>query len=300
MARIAVVGSVNLDLVARVPGLPAPGDTVAAAGLRRVPGGKGANQALAAARLGGDVTLVAAVGDDAAAAEALALLRSGGVGLDGVRTVAGAPTGHALITVDDAGETTIVVAAGANAALAVAPGDVAGADAVLTVLEVPDPAVADAVAHATGFVVLNTAPPRPVPPGVLARVDLVVANRAEFAAVPGLDAARAVAVTSGAHGAVLRRGGREVARAQPPAVTAVDGTAAGDAFTAALALALLDGADDEDALRFACTAGALTATRPGAQPSLPTAAEVAALYPAMTRSATGDRPRSAGGPPCPR
>ncbi|MGQ0573121.1 MAG: PfkB family carbohydrate kinase [Pseudonocardia sp.] len=277
--RIVVAGSVNLDLVARVAALPAPGETVAAGELRRVPGGKGANQALAAARLGADVTLVAAVGDDPAAAEALALLRAGGVDLRAVRTAAWTSTGHALITVDGAGETTIVVAAGANAALTVPPGDVAGADAVLTVLEVPDEAVAAAVGHATGFVVLTVAPPRPVPGALLERVDLVVANRAEHAAVPGLDAARAVAVTAGAAGAVLRRGGREVARAQPPPVTAVDGTAAGDAFTAALALALLDGRDDEAALRFACAAGAIAATRSGAQPSLPTADEVAALCP---------------------
>lgn len=279
MPRIVVVGSVNLDLVARVPHLPAPGETVAATGLRRVPGGKGANQALAAARLGADVTLVAAVGADAAAREALALLRAGGVGLDGVRVAAGAPTGHALIGVDDAGETTIVVAAGANAALTVGAGDVAGADAVLTVLEVPDAAVAAAVTRATGFVVLTAAPPRPLPPAVLARADLIVVNRAEYRALVGLPGARAVAVTSGAAGAVLHRGGREVARAEPPRVTAVDGTAAGDAFTAALTVALLDGADDLAALRFACAAGAVAASRPGAQPSLPTTEEVRARCP---------------------
>lgn len=277
MARITVVGSVNLDLVARVPRLPAPGETVAAIGLRRVPGGKGANQALAAARLDADVTLVAAVGDDEAADEALTLLRAGGVGLRGVRTVAGPPTGHALITVDDAGETTIVVAAGANAELTVSATVVADADAVLTVLEVPDDAVATAVAHATGLVVLTTAPPRPLPAAVLSRVDLVVANRAEYAALPELDAARAVAVTAGAAGAVLRRDGREVARAEPPPVTAVDGTAAGDAFTAALTVALLDGADDAAALRFACAAGAAAVTGSGAQPSLPTTNQVRAL-----------------------
>jgi len=269
-----VVGSVNLDLVARVPRLPAPGETLAAAGLRRVPGGKGANQALAARRLGADVTLVAAVGDDPAAAEALALLTRDGVRLDRLRHDADEPTGHALITVDDAGETTIVVVAGANATLSVAPEDVRGADAVLTVLEVPDAAVADAARHATGMVVLNAAPARALDPDLLRRVDLVVVNAGEYAAIDGLDAARAVAVTHGAEGAVLRRGGREVARAAPPPVTVVDGTAAGDAFTAALTVALLDGASDAAALHHACAAGALAVTRPGAQPSLPTAAEL--------------------------
>jgi ribokinase len=105
----------------------------------------------------------------------------------------------------------------------------------------------------------------------------VVVNTSEYAAIDGLDSAGAVAVTSGGAGAVLRRGGREVARAEPPPVTVVDGTAAGDTFTAALAVALLDGASDADALRLACAAGALTVTRPGAQPSLPTAAELAAI-----------------------
>jgi ribokinase len=277
VSRIAVVGSVNLDLVARVPRLPAPGETLAASGLRRVPGGKGANQALAARRLGADVSLVAAVGADGAAGEALALLDHDGVRLDRLRHDPDEPTGHALITVDDTGETTIVVVGGANATLTVAPDDVRGADAVLTVLEIPDRAVAEAARHATGMVVLNAAPARALDPGLLRRVDLVVVNAGEYAAIDGLDAAGAVAVTYGAEGAVLRRGGREVARAAPPPVTVVDGTAAGDTFTAALAVALLDGASDADALHRACAAGALAVTRAGAQPSLPTAAELEAV-----------------------
>jgi ribokinase len=272
---MTVVGSVNLDLVARLPALPAPGESLTASGLSRVPGGKGANQALAAARLGARVRLVAAVGDDSAAAEALALLRASGVHL-AVSTVA-EPTGLALITVDDAGETTIVVAPGANAALTVQPDELAGADAVLTVLEVPDAAVAAAASGARAFFALNAAPAREVPGEVLGRADLVVVNAAEHAAIHGLDAARCVAVTHGAEGATLLRDGVEVAKARPPAVTAVDGTGAGDAFVAALVLAMLSGADDDDALRRACATGALAASRHGAQPSLPTAAEVAEL-----------------------
>lgn len=277
MSRIAVVGSVNLDLVARVPRLPASGETLAATGLARVPGGKGANQALAARRLGADVTLVAAVGDDPAAAEALALLERDGVRLDRLRRDPHEPTGQALITVDDDGETTIVVVAGANATLTVSADDVRAADAVLSVLEIPDAAVTDAVRHATGMVVLNAAPARALDPDLVRRVDLVVVNSAEYSAIEGLDAAGAVAVTYGGDGAVLRRGGREVARAAPPPVTVVDGTAAGDTFTAALAVALLDGASDTEALHRACAAGALAVTRPGAQPSLPTAAELEAV-----------------------
>lgn len=281
VAEVAVIGSVNLDLVARVPRLPVSGETVSATGFARVPGGKGANQALAARRLGTDVRLVAAVGSDALADEALSLLRADGVQLHGVRRVPDAPTGLALIEVDGAGETTIVVVPGANATLEVRRDDVAGADAVLTVLEVPMAAVTAAAEHAApeAFFALNAAPApaadRPVPLAVLRRADLVVVNSAEYAAVgDGIHAARCVAVTRGADGAVLLRGGVEVARASPPPAHAVDGTAAGDAFTAALVVAMLAGIADENALRRACAAGALAASRHGAQPSLPTVAEL--------------------------
>lgn len=280
--RVVVVGSANLDLVARVTRLPAGGDTVRATGFRRVPGGKGANQALAARRLGADVTLVAAVGADDQAGEALALLGADGVDLDRVRRVPDAPTGLALITVDDAGENTIVVVPGANARLTVTAADLAGADAVLCQLEVPVATVAAAAAGAPAGALfcLNTAPAGPVPAAVLDRADLVVANRAEHAEVDGLDRARLVAVTAGAEGAVLLDGGREVARAAPPAVTAVDGTGAGDAFIGALVVGLLAGLDRSAALRRACAAGAAAASRPGAQPALPRPADVDALVPA--------------------
>jgi ribokinase len=272
---VQVVGSVNLDLVARLERLPAAGETLTAHGVTRVPGGKGANQALAAARLGARVRLHAAVGDDPLAGEALALLRDAGVDLTAVTVADGHPTGTAMVQVDDDGETTIVIDTGANAALTVRAGDL-DADVVLTVLEVPDEAVATAMA-APGFTVLNAAPARAVPGDVLAGVDLLCVNATEhgvLAAHADLDGVAAVAVTHGAAGAELRRRGRLVARAEPPPVDAVDGTAAGDAFTAALALALATGLDDDAALRRACRAGALAATRSGAQPSLPTRAEV--------------------------
>ncbi len=268
---IVVVGSVNLDLVALLPRLPTPGETVAAHRVTRLPGGKGANQALAARRLGASVRLVAAVGTDETAEQALALLRAEHVDLSRLRTV-DTLTGLALVEVDDAGETTIVVAPGANAELRVRADDLAGADAVLTVLEVPDEAVAAAVEHAPGFVALNAAPARPVPPKVLRGADLVVVNRTErdgLGEVPGL-----LAVTMGAAGAVLLRGGREVARATPPPVRAVDGTGAGDAFCAALVLGLVTGRTEAAALHRACVAGALAASRPGAQAALPWAEEL--------------------------
>ncbi|MGH3695848.1 MAG: ribokinase [Pseudonocardiaceae bacterium] len=271
--NVAVVGSVNLDLVAALPRLPGPGETLTATGLTRVPGGKGANQALALRRCGLPVRLLAAVGTDPDADAALELLRREGVGLDRLQRVA-QPTGLALIAVDSAGETTIVVIPGANAALRVSPDDVVGADAVLTVLEVPDHAVTAAARHTTGLFVLNAAPARPVPEEVLDRADLVVVNRAEYAALPGLRTARAVAVTDGPRGAVLLRNGSRVAAAASPRVNAVDGTGAGDAFVGAAVAGLLHGLPDADLLVRACAAGALAATRPGAQPSLPTAAEI--------------------------
>jgi ribokinase len=271
--QVTVVGSVNLDLVATLPRLPQAGETLTATGLTRVPGGKGANQALALRRLGLAVQLVAAVGTDANAGSALELLRAEGVGLDRLRRVA-EPTGLALIAVDTAGDTTITVVPGANAALQVAAEDVARADAVLTVLEVPDHAVTAAARHTRGLFVLNAAPARPVPAEVLRRADLVVVNKAEHAALPELRTAQALVITDGPRGAVLLRKGRQVAAATPPPVDAVDATGAGDAFIAAAVAGLLDGQPDAALLARACAAGALAATRPGAQPSLPTAAQI--------------------------
>lgn len=274
---LAVVGSVNLDLVARVERLPQAGETRPARELSRHPGGKGANQALAAARLGARVSLVGAVGADPFADEALRLLRDGGVDLGHVVTADDRPTGTALIEVDDDGETTIVVDAGANATVTVPDG--VRADVVLTVLEVDDEAVAAAMAL-PGFTVLNAAPARDVPAEVLRRVDLLSVNTDEHAVLgrtADLDALPAVVVTRGAAGATLLRHGREVAAATPPPVEAKDGTGAGDAFTAALALGLAGGLDDEPALQRACAVGALAATRAGAQPALPTLAELDAF-----------------------
>jgi ribokinase len=267
---VCAVGSVNLDLVARCERLPEPGETVTGATFERVPGGKGANQAVAAARLGAETTMVGCVGDDSFADEALAALVEAGVRLQ-IRRVEG-PTGVALILVDGRGENQIVVAPGANEALAPGEGDLAAAEGVLCQLEIPIAAVAAAAERAAGFFCLNAAPARPVPAAVLGRADLVVVNRYELDALAEMP--RLVALTLGAEGAALLEDGEEVLRAAPPRVEAVDGTAAGDAFTACLVVSLLEGRDREEALRRACAAGALAASRPGAQPSLPTAAEV--------------------------
>jgi ribokinase len=276
--RITVVGSVNLDLVATAATLPAPGETVTGAVLARHPGGKGANQALAAARLGGAVSLVARIGADPFGEAALALLRAEGVDLSGVAVDPDADTGVALIAVARGGENQIVVAPGANAGFTPDRLGAPPQGALICQLELPVATVARAVALATGFVTVNLAPALEVPPALLARADLIVVNEGEAAFYgPRLDAASGlVAVTLGARGARLLRAGREIAAAVPPPVTAVDATGAGDALVGALTLALIEGRPPRDALAFACAAGALAAARPGAQPSLPRRAEVEA------------------------
>ena len=275
---ITVVGSVNLDLVATAASLPAPGETVTGATLARHPGGKGANQALAARRLGARVRLVARVGADAMADEALALLRQDGVDLSGCESDPSAPTGVALIAVDAEGENLIVVAPGANAGFAPTGLRDPVEDALICQLELPIAAVAKAVASARGFVTVNLAPAAEVPLAVLDRADLIVVNEAEAAFYGDrLHGSRGmVAITLGARGACLYRGGALIAEAAPPPVVAIDSTGAGDAFVAALTVALLEGQEANAALAFACVAGALTATRSGAQPSLPWRAEVEA------------------------
>jgi ribokinase len=261
---LTVVGSVNLDLVARCERLPRAGETLTDATFARYPGGKGANQAVAAARLGARVTFVGAAGEDDFAEGALAGLREAGV-----ETVLqrGSTTGVALILVDDEGENVIVVAPGANAELR----DPEATGAVLSQLEIPVEAVSVAAAKAGRFF-LNAAPAKPVPAELVRRAELVVVNRYELEALP--ETPRLTALTLGEEGAVLLERGEEVVRASAPSVTAVDGTAAGDAFTACLVVSLLEERDREEALRRACAAGAIAASRPGAQPSLPTADEV--------------------------
>jgi ribokinase len=258
---LTVVGSANLDLVARVPRLPRPGETLTDATLDRVPGGKGANQAVAAARLGAEVRFYGAVGEDRFAEEALGGLREAQVELELERR---GETGIALILVDDEGENQIVVVPGANATV-----DAVGAGNVLCQLEIPEGTVR-ANAEAAAWFCLNAAPAKPVD----VEPDLLVVNRYEYEVN---SRGKLVALTLGEEGAVLLEDGNEVARASTPKVDAMDGTAAGDAFTACLVVSHLEGRDWGEALRRACAAGAIAASRPGAQPSLPTAAEVDAI-----------------------
>jgi ribokinase len=267
--RITVVGSANIDLVARCERLPRAGETVTDAEFARHPGGKGANQAVAAARLGAAVRFVGRVGRDDLTLRAL---EAEGVDTSAVRRDDG-ESGVALILVDAGGENTITVAPGANRRLRPEDVEIGPAQAVVCQLEIPEAAVMAAcgAARAGGALFcLNAAPARGPLPGLTP--DVVVVNRYEYQALG--EPAGLVALTLGAQGAVLLEAGGEVARARPPAVTAVDGTAAGDAFCAALVVALLQGRERGEALAYACAAGALAASRPGALPSLPTANEV--------------------------
>ncbi|MFG3097181.1 ribokinase [Streptomyces sp. NPDC048202] len=293
---LLVVGSANADLVVGVERRPGAGETVLGGDLAVHPGGKGANQAVAAARLGARTALLARVGDDGHGRLLRDSLRSAGVDTSAVLT-GGAPTGVALITVDPSGDNSIVVSPGANARLTegdVEPGVLGAASVVSAQLEIPletVAAVVRALPEGTRFV-LNPSPPRPLPTEVLAACDPLVVNEHEARVLlddadAGDDPAdwarrllalgpRSVVVTLGAKGALVCDASG--VRAVPSvAVAAVDTTGAGDAFTAALAWRLGAGEELPVAAAYAARVGAAAVTRRGAQESYPTAAEVAAL-----------------------
>lgn len=276
MARIGVVGSVNLDMVATAPRLPRPGETVTDASFSVHPGGKGANQALAARRLGADVSLIARVGTDANSGPALELLRRDGVDLDRSFRDREHSTGVALIVVDEAGENQITVAPGANRHLQPEDLDLGGFDAVVAQLEVPTDTVVSAATRSDHLFVLNAAPVRHLPSELIDACDVIIVNEGEHAALGDLlrDSEAIVITTLGPRGARAQRGAEEIGFASAPKVNAIDTVGAGDAFTAAVTVALSEGRDIGDALTWACAAGALAATRRGAQPSLPTRAEL--------------------------
>jgi ribokinase len=270
--RVLVLGSLNVDLVTRVERHPRPGETVLGDGLLRLAGGKGANQAVAAAAAGAPVAMVGCVGDDDGGTAYRARLADRGIDVAAVRVCAGVPTGHAVVTVADDGENAIVVVPGANdllderevaAADALGPGDV-----LLVQLEVPRAVVCTAIRRAAGLgarVVLNTAPYAALPPDVVALADPVVANEHEMAALAEAGAEpRSLLVTFGANGAAWD-GVTAPAHLVDPAEVA-DTTGAGDAFCGALAAALARGADRAEALDAALAAGAAAVRHPGAQP----------------------------------
>ncbi|MEU7765574.1 ribokinase [Nocardia sp. NPDC049190] len=278
---IVVLGSINMDLVTTTARRPVPGETVVGMEFVMVPGGKGANQAIAAQRAGAAVRFLGAVGDDVCATELRRALTDSAVAVDRLRTVTG-PSGVATIIVDRAGENSIIVVGGANARMTELDGDdlaaIAAADILLCQLELPIDTVTAAAGHARAnrtTVVLNPSPARRLPADLSANVDVAVLNSGEYDQLrPDLTLVPHVVVTRGAAGATYR-GPDGTLRSQPsPEVTVRDTTGAGDAFTGALAATWHRG--PEWALRWACAAGALATTKLGASTAIPTAAEIAA------------------------
>jgi len=282
--QIVVLGSVNMDLITTTGRLPEAGETLLGQGFSTVPGGKGSNQAIAAARAGGTVQFIGAVGQDDFGDQLRKALISSGVSVELLRSVHG-PSGVAAITVDDAAENTIVVVPGANGAITdLRSADlraIRNADLLVCQLEIPLSLVVSAVeaASVAGVsVLLNASPARELPAALLAGVTVLVVNEGEAAAIGHVRVARVphVVTTLGAAGARYRGpdGWYQVAA---PKVDAVDTTGAGDAFAGALAVAWTSGADPRTALQWACAAGALATTNPGASSSSPVAADITAL-----------------------
>lgn len=265
---LTVVGSVNIDLTSTVDAFPRPGETVLATGsLVRELGGKGANQARAAARLMGRARMIGAVGADVDGTFALEQLSAAGVDVSGiVRNEQ--PTGVAMITLDGSRENTIVVNAGANQGLR--PEDIRldGAEATLCQLEIPMACVQAAAQQSSGFFAVNAAPAGHLPASVLDASDLIIVNDNEYAALPELRRARCVAVTSGAGGAAMFHAGALTAQVEAVPATVVNTVGAGDAFCAALTLCLARGDSETEALRTACAVGAAAVEDPRSQPEL--------------------------------
>jgi ribokinase len=300
----------NMDLVIRSPHIPQPGETIIGREFQTIPGGKGANQAVAAARLGAQVNMIGRVGADAFAEELLVNLVSSGVEAGFVKRDADSATGVALIVVDEAGENIIVVASGANMQLSEADVEaveqvISSSDVLLLQLEVPLSVVTRAaqIAQANGVtVILNPAPARQLPPDLLKLVDILVPNESEAELLTGLNVslqgdlenAAKVLLDSGARSVVITLGGRgafftspsiEAEKIDSFQIEPIDTTAAGDAFLGGLSVTIAAGGSLQEAVRFGNAAGALAAMRFGAQTSLPSRDEVLQLL-------GGDSPES--------
>lgn len=275
LPALVVVGSINQDVTARTATLPRPGETVGEGHLSMQAGGKGANQAVAAARLGAPSTLIGAVGEDDAGRSVVERLRQAGVRTDRIAIVRES-TGTALIIVDDDGENQIAVCPGANTRIVVAPADIRADAVVLTQLEVPIETVEEASCAGARFFALNAAPARPLSPELIARCDLIIVNETEYAAMPELADAAWVAVTYGAGGAALVEHGRQTLRVPAVRADVVSSVGAGDAFCAALTLGLASGADPEIALRVSAAVGADAVSHADSQPPLRSWQEYAA------------------------
>lgn len=299
--RIVVVGSINMDLVIRCAKLPAAGETVIADSSAEIPGGKGANQVVAAARAGGDVTMIGRVGDDAFAKPLVENLRRENVNINSVLATESCPSGIAIVAVDSRGENSIMVVPGSNGHLTArdieeAAASIRAADMLLLQLEIPVETVLAAITVAKEAGVRVIVDPAPMPlslPDDVLKVDVVCPNQAEASAIVGNavatvdDARRSIGqlhrrgakraiITLGGLGAVASDGA-SIAVIEPLPITPVDTTAAGDAFAGALAVRLAEGASLVEAARFANAAGAIAATRQGAQPGMPTRSEIERL-----------------------
>lgn len=305
MPHIVIVGSLNMDLVVEVPHIPQPGETVLGKNFATIPGGKGANQAVAAARLGADVTMIGSVGDDAFGEQLLESARREGIDVSHIGMDDQAATGVAMIAVDAAGQNSIAVASGANFQLTAQDvrqgwAQLTDIDLLVMPLETPLETIRAAVLLAkesNARVVLNPAPAQKLPLDILRHVDVLVPNEPETAQLTGLpvetaeDAQKAaqyllaqgvgsVVLTLGSRGALVLDGAGPIpvfTHVAPYDVATVDTTAAGDAFVSALAVSLGEGASLVEATRFANACGALTVTKAGAQPSLPWRNDVESL-----------------------
>lgn len=295
-AGVTIVGSANMDIVFAVGRIPKPGETLIADSAARYPGGKGLNQAVAAARAGALTTFIGSVGPDDNGRALTATMTDAAIVIDRLRvstdeTVAG-ETGQAFIVVDGSGENTIIVASGANASVtsltAADSAILASSAVVLMQLELPMAVVEEAagVSHAAGaIVILNAAPAGQLPDRLIAALDMLIVNEHEARVISGLDdlaaASRALAgrvprlvVTLGAQGSVLFEGGAELARVAAPKVSALDTTGAGDTFCGALCAALAEGIGFADAAAFASVAASLSVQKLGAVPSIPSRAAI--------------------------
>ncbi|MBT2554464.1 ribokinase [Arthrobacter sp. ISL-5] len=268
LPAVTVVGSINLDIIATTDRLPTAGETVGGGVLQQQPGGKGANQAVAAARLGGSARMIGAVGDDAQGRLMLEALSGAGVDTAGVAVLDGDATGTALIVVDRDGENQIVVCPGANSGFSLEGVEFGPDETVLCQLEVGLPVVLEAARRTSGFFVLNAAPAMDLPAELLELCDLVIVNETEYELIPALAGAKLVAVTYGKDGSAMFEHGRKVAEAPASAVKVANTIGAGDAFCAALVLALGAELPFDRALAVANAVGADAVGDPSSQPML--------------------------------
>ena len=274
--RIAVVGSINADLVVQMPKLPGRGETVSSAEPAWFPGGKGANQAVAASRMGGNVSMFGAIGADEPGQMCLSALKQSGVNVDAVIKVS-APTSTALVMVEHSGENQIVVADGANQHASFDAAQISAADAVIVQFEIPESVIVEVGKAAKGIFCVNAAPVRELSTELASLIDVLIVNEHEFAQL-GEPKSGLVIVTAGANEVVAFQNGEVVAKSQPPKVEALDTVGAGDTFVGAFVVAYASGKTIPDALDLACAASALSTLKLGAQSGMPTASEVKEFF----------------------